>query len=96
VFFATLELHRDMARQARLVAFGPTTIPILAPEHLIVCKTVFDRPKDWVDIDAMLAWGTQIDADETLRWVAEILGPDADGYRRLADRLVGADGSTHC
>lgn len=87
VFFATLELHYEMARRARTVAFGPTTIPILAPEHLIVCKAIFDRPKHWVDIDAMLAWGTDVDAEEALRWVGEILGPESQGYVRLADRL---------
>ena len=58
VFFATLDLHLEMAERARLVRFGPVDIPILAPEHLIVCKAVFDRPKDWLDIEEMLRWGT--------------------------------------
>ena len=62
VFFATLDLHLEMAERARLVRFGPVDIPILAPEHLIVCKAVFDRPKDWLDIEEMLRWGTEIDA----------------------------------
>ncbi|HEY6427559.1 MAG TPA: hypothetical protein VIX84_10020 [Acidimicrobiales bacterium] len=83
VFFATLEFHYDMARGARTVRFGPVEIPILAPEHLIVCKAVFDRPKDWLDIEEMVQWGTAIDAAETLAWVAAILGDDSAQYARL-------------
>lgn len=87
VFFATIDLHREMARRARLVPFGPLEIPILAPEHLVVCKAVFDRPKDWVDIEAMVAWGTEIDAGETLRWLEAILGRDSPTYTRLRGLL---------
>ncbi len=46
-----------------VVRFGPVDIPILAPEDLIVCKAIFDRPKDWLDIEEMLRWGTEVDAD---------------------------------
>jgi hypothetical protein len=94
VFFATFELHDEMAERARLVRFGPVEIPILAPEHLIVCKAVFDRPKDWLDIDEMVRWGTEIDASVALRWVADILGPDAPQYTRLSDLLGPASDAT--
>jgi len=90
VFFATFELHQEMAQRARSVRFGPVEIPILAPEHLIVCKAVFDRPKDWLDIEEMVAWGTEIDASLVLNWVADILGPDAEANTRLASLLVPA------
>ncbi len=75
VFFATMDLHLEMAERARVVRFGPVDIPILAPEHLIVCKAIFDRPKDWLDMEEMLRWGTEVDAARTLYWVGEILGP---------------------
>ena len=84
VFFATIELHQEMARHARQVRFGPVEIPILAPEHLIVCKAVFDRPKDWLDIEEMVRWGTAIDRAQVLRWVDDILGPDAEQRERLS------------
>ena len=94
VFFATMDLHLEMAERARLVRFGPVDIPILAPEHLIACKAVFDRPKDWLDITEILRWGTDIDGARTLYWVGEILGPEAEQYRRLAGLLsTGAAGS---
>ena len=54
LFYAYDELHDEMARQARRMPFGDDEIPVLAPEHLLVCKAVFDRPKDWIDIEQML------------------------------------------
>ena len=92
VFFATMDLHHEMAQRARLVRFGPVGIPILAPEDLIVCKAVFDRPKDWLDIEEMLRWGTEVDATRTLHWVGDILGPAAPQYVRLAGLLAAAGG----
>jgi hypothetical protein len=91
LFFATFELHQEMAERARLVEFGPVRIPILSPEHLIVCKVVFDRPKHWLDVEEMIAWGTAIDAGEALGWMRELLGEDSEQYRRLAALLQGAD-----
>jgi hypothetical protein len=87
LFFATLDLHREMAARSREVDFGPVQIPILSPEHLIVCKVVFDRPKDWVDIEEMVAWGTTIDRTETLHWVDRILGAGSDQRARLLELL---------
>jgi len=83
LFFATLDLHREMARCAREVSFGPVQISILCPEHLIVCKAVFDRPKDWVDIEEMVGWGTEIDKDVVMRWIEEILGECSEQHARL-------------
>jgi hypothetical protein len=83
LFFATLDLHREMAEHSRRVTFGPVQIPILSPEHLIVCKAVFDRPKDWLDIEEMIAWGTAIDTAEVLGWIEEILGGASEQHARL-------------
>ena len=87
VFFATMDLHLEMAERARTVRFGPVEIPILAPEDLIVCKAVFDRPKDWLDIEEILRWGTEVDAALALHWVGEILGPESEQYGRLSELL---------
>jgi hypothetical protein len=93
LFFATMDLHLEMAQRARVVRFGPVDIPILAPEDLIVCKAIFDRPKDWLDIEEILRWGTEVDAARTLHWVSEILGPESEQYVRLAEVLsAGAAG----
>jgi hypothetical protein len=94
VFFATMDFHLEMAELARMVRFASVDIPILAPEHLIVCKAVFDRPKDWLDIEEMLRWGTRVDRARTLFWVGEILGPESTQYARLTGVLpAGAAGA---
>ena len=85
LFFATLDLHREMADSAREVNFGPVPIPILSPEHLIVCKAIFDRPKDWVDIEEIVAWGTEVDTVGVLGWIEEMLGVESAQYARLAE-----------
>jgi hypothetical protein len=87
IFFATLELHREMATRSREVAFGPVRMPILCPEHLIVCKAVFDRPKDWVDIEEIVSWGTEVDGAGVLRWIDELLGADSAEHERLVKML---------
>jgi hypothetical protein len=88
VFFATLDLHREMETSSREVAFGPVHIPILSPEHLIVCKAIFDRPKDWVDIEEIVGWGTEVEGELVLRWIDELLGADSAQHERLVDLLV--------
>ena len=87
--FFSYDAFHDAAGAARhLVPFGDGTIPILAADHLIVCKAVFNRPKDWVDVDSMLAAETNIDAAEVLRWVARITGDEDPRYNRIAAVLT--------
>jgi hypothetical protein len=91
LFFATIDLHREMAERSREVTFGPVPIPILASEHLIVCKAIFDRPKDWVDIEEIVAWGTEVEKSTVLGWVEELVGSESRQYVRLAE-LLGPGG----
>ena len=88
MFFAHDPFHRAAEAGRQTVPFGESTIPILGPEHLIVCKVVFNRPKDWVDIDAMLELGTSVDASEVLRWVGRIAGDEDARYERIAAVLT--------
>ena len=90
LFFAYDRFHQAAQGAAREVPFGDETIPILAAEHLVVCKAVFDRPKDWIDIAAVLGRGTRPDAAECLRWVGRIVGDTDQRYDRLAAVLTGS------
>ena len=84
LFFAYDPFHEAAAAGRKIVPFGDETIPILAAEHLMVCKVVFNRPKDWVDIDSMLSGDPDIDASEVLRWVGRLAGDDDPRYNRIA------------
>jgi hypothetical protein len=88
LFFAYDAFHGAAARARRTVPFADGEIPILATEHLMVCKAVFNRAKDWVDIDAMLALGHGLDAAEVLRWVGRIAGDEDPRYDRIAALLT--------
>lgn len=88
LFFAYDRFHHAAAQAVETVPFGDVTIPILAVEHLVVCKVVFDRPKDWLDIETVLDLGTPIEAGEVLRWVGRILGDDDRRYDRIAALLA--------
>jgi hypothetical protein len=83
LFFAYDPIHDEMRRQSRRVPFGNSTISILAPEHLIICKAMFDRRKDWLDIEQMLIATDDLDVSEIEGWLVRMAG---EGDRRL-DRL---------
>lgn len=89
LFFSYDRFHEAAARAVRAVPFADTSIPILAADHLVVCKVVFDRAKDWVDIDAMRDEGTPLDIAEILRWVGRICGDTDPRYDRVAAVLSG-------
>lgn len=89
LFFAYDPFHEAAGASRKVVPFADTTITILAAEHLTVCKVVFNRPKDWVDIDSMLADGTEIDPAEVVRWVGRLAGDDDQRYNRIASVLTG-------
>lgn len=88
LFFGYDPFHDAAAKARRTVPFTDREIPILSPEHLVVCKVVFNRAKDWVDIDAMRALGAPLDAAEVLRWVARIAGDEDTRYERIATLLT--------
>lgn len=82
IFFVQHPFHDDIARHARIVPFADIEIPVISGEHLVVCKAMFDRTKDWQDIDAIAHAGTT-DLTEALRWLTELLGSHAPQVAHL-------------
>jgi hypothetical protein len=89
IFFAYDAFHDAAASARQTVPFSDATITILGADHLVVCKVIFDRPRDWVDIEAMLAAGAEVSTAEILRWVARIAGDEDPRYDRIAAVLTG-------
>ncbi|HWA52845.1 MAG TPA: hypothetical protein VG816_01595 [Solirubrobacterales bacterium] len=85
LFFANEEIHDEMRRQIRRVPFANETIPILAPEHLAICKAMFDRPKDWIDIEQMLVAAEDFDPTAVEDWLVRMVGDDDSRLRRLRE-----------
>jgi len=90
LFFAYDELHDAMRREARTVPFGDAAIVVLSPEHLTVCKAVFDRPKDWLDVEQVLVCEADLDVAEVERWLTRIVGPADRRLQRFAELAAAA------
>lgn len=84
LFFEYDSFHRSMGEHTRTVPFGDGTIPILAPEHLIVCKSAFDRTKDWLDIEQMVIAVPDLDRSEIDRWLDHVIGPGDERIGRFS------------
>jgi hypothetical protein len=89
LFFAYDDVHTAMRRSLRTVPFGDERLPILGPEHLIVCKAAFDRPKDWLDIEQMLVTDGELDRAEIERWLDRIVGAGDRRRERFAELAEG-------
>jgi hypothetical protein len=85
LFFSYTDLHEEMPRRARKVPLGGATIPILAPEHLAVCKAMFDRTKDWIDIEQILIAADPLDLTEIESWLARMVGRDDSRFDKLEE-----------
>lgn len=85
LFYAYHELHVAMHKASRRAPFAGRSIPILAPEHLLVCKVVFNRPKDWLDVEQMLVGALDADRAEVADWLDRIVGGDDPRAERFAE-----------
>jgi hypothetical protein len=82
LFLNVLSFHREVAKSVRHVPFMDRAIPVLGCSALAVFKAMFDRTRDWADIEAMIE-RSAIDLDQTVRWIRELDGPDSARARRL-------------
>jgi hypothetical protein len=85
LFFSYDPFHDAMRRDARKVPFNDETIPILSPEHLAICKAMFDRPKDWLDIEQILVATDPLDLGEIEDWLKKMVGSDNPRMEKLAE-----------
>jgi hypothetical protein len=84
LFFAEHEFHRVLARRVLTVPMLDDEVKILSATDLVVFKALFDRGKDWVDIEEIVRFNPPSwNEDEAVRWIAEIVGPDDSRIARL-------------
>jgi hypothetical protein len=82
LFLDVLRFHREVANSVRDVPFMDRTIPVLGCTSLAVFKVMFDRTRDWADVEAMVE-AAAIDLGEAVRWIREMDGPDSARAQRL-------------
>ena len=86
LFFDYAPVHADAARHRQNVPFAGASIPVLGPVELAVFKAMFDRTRDWADLEAMLAAGT-LDVDSVAASLREMLGKDEARLSRLEEAV---------
>lgn len=82
VFLDIHQFHVEVAQDVRSVPFEGRTIPVLDCTALAAFKALFDRTKDWADIEEMLAAGA-LEAPRAIAWLERILGADSPVVSRL-------------
>lgn len=87
LFFNNLPVHEDAARHRRTVPLSEgVEIPVLGPTELAVFKAMFDRTRDWADIEAMIAAKT-LDLDEMRRVLLTMLPEDDPRFARIDEAV---------
>jgi hypothetical protein len=89
LFFSCDPLHKRMHQEVRRVIFNGDTIPLIAPEHLIIRKAILDRPKDWHDIEQILVASSPLELNEVGEWLQRMIGK-SDGRPTKLEEIAKA------
>jgi hypothetical protein len=87
LFLDIHSFHDEVARGVRLVPFEGRTIPVLDCTALAVFKALFDRTKDWADIEEMATAGA-LDLPRAVATVERLSGPDSPVASRLGSLAI--------
>jgi hypothetical protein len=89
LFFSYDAFHASCLERCRRMPFGDgDTIHVLAAEDLLVFKALFDRDKDWRDLEELAyAMADELDAAYAKDWLARIMGKQDPRYQRLDEVL---------
>ncbi len=88
LFFAYDPFHDSCAARAQAVDFMGHAMRVLSAEDIVIFKALYDRPKDWVDVEQLLAvQAEQLDAKYVRNWIERVLPPEDSARSRLDDLL---------
>lgn len=87
IFLNNLPLHDSVAGSVVWVRLEGRDIPILDCASLVVFKALFDRTKDWADIEAV-SHATPEDIEMAVRTIEDLVGGEDPAYSRLASILA--------
>lgn len=83
LFLSVLPFHDHVSKHVRWVPFEGRSIPVLNCTALAVFKVMFDRGRDWADVEAMVE-ARSLDVAEAAGWIRELVGDDPR-IAKLAD-----------
>lgn len=84
LFFPQHALHDGIVDRGVDVVMLDTVVRIVSATDLTVLKALFDRRKDWADIEELLRSGA-VDLQEVRRWLTDIVGADDRRLRTLQE-----------
>ena len=87
VFLNTHSFHDDVSRRIRWEKFEGRQIPLLTCHDLAVFKAMFNRLKDWADLQEILGAGA-LDVEALRRTLVGLLGADDERLTRLDEIAV--------
>ena len=82
LFLNTTEFHKAVSARVRWEPFAGVDLPFLACQDLAVFKALFNRTRDWADLEAMREAGT-LDVPTVIGVLATALGGDDERIARL-------------
>lgn len=82
VFLNNLPLHEAVSAAVVWVPLQGRKAPVLDCASLVVFKSLFDRTKDWADIEA-IALAAPEDIDAAAETVANLVGNEDEAFARL-------------
>lgn len=83
VFFDTHEFYRDVAARVRTVPFGGRSIPVIDCLALTVFKALYNRTKDWADIEAIVEAGA-VEHEDVLTSLARLVETNDPAFVRFS------------
>jgi hypothetical protein len=87
IFLDNHSFHEAVAEGVVWVPLEDREVPVLDCASLVVFKAVFDRTKDWADIEAVVEC-TPADGEAAAKALAELMGEDDPVHRRLMSVLA--------
>lgn len=94
LFFSSDSFHDEASKHVRTVPFDADQIVILGPEDLIIFKSAFDRPKDWIDIEQVLfLQAGELDIGYLLSWAERLFGREDHRYTKMTAAIESVMGT---
>lgn len=81
---STTHSHAEVAAGVRERPFMDRAIPVVDCAALAVFKALFDRSRDWADIEDMVSCGS-LDCAHACAWLRRFQGQESPAARRLTD-----------
>ncbi|MFZ2050930.1 MAG: hypothetical protein WAU69_08385 [Solirubrobacteraceae bacterium] len=91
IFLDVHDFHVEVAAGVRERPFMDRAIPVVDCTALAVFKALFDRTRDWADMEEMIAAGS-LDVSRATLWLRHFQGQESSAATRLEALCAGAAG----